>query len=160
MTFFTIRSNVCSFIPSSKRAPACLRQCAWHRGCKVSANEISLGWGRWLYKLASKLRPFETTKGSNNNYMYIKCKPRRVLRWTPCLHRIDRRSVWETVEGVPSGSVGKNLQCRWHRFDPWVRKIPWRRKWQPTPVFLPGKSHGQRSLAGYSLWSQKEPDTA
>ena len=35
-------------------------------------------------------------------------------------------------------------------FDPWVGKIPWRRKWQPTPVFLPGKSHGQRSLAGYS----------
>ena len=37
------------------------------------------------------------------------------------------------------------------RFDPWVRKIPWRRKWQLTPVFLPEKSHGQRSLAGYSL---------
>ena len=36
------------------------------------------------------------------------------------------------------------------RFDPWVRKISWRRKWQLTPVFLPGKSHGQRSLAGYS----------
>ena len=35
-----------------------------------------------------------------------------------------------------------------HRFDPWVRKIPWRRAWQPTPVFLPGESHGQRSLAG------------
>ena len=41
-------------------------------------------------------------------------------------------------------------QCRRHGFDPWVGKIPWRRKWQPTPVFLPGKSHGQRSLAGYS----------
>ena len=40
--------------------------------------------------------------------------------------------------------------------DFWVKKIPWRRKWQPTPVFLPGKSHGQRSLAGYSPWSQKE----
>ena len=37
-----------------------------------------------------------------------------------------------------------------HRFNPWVRKTPWSRKWQPTPVFLPGKSHGQRSLAGYS----------
>ena len=37
-----------------------------------------------------------------------------------------------------------------HRFDPWVRKSPWRRAWQPTPVFLPGKSHGQRSLTGYS----------
>ena len=40
----------------------------------------------------------------------------------------------------------------------WVEKIPWRRKWQPTPVFLPGKSHGQKSLEGYSLWSCKELD--
>ena len=44
-------------------------------------------------------------------------------------------------------------------FDPWVRKIPWRRKWQPTLVFLPGKSHGQRSLAGYNPWGSKESDT-
>ena len=43
--------------------------------------------------------------------------------------------------------------------DPWVRKIPWRRKWQPTPVFLPGKSHGRRSLVGYSPWGGKELDT-
>ena len=39
-------------------------------------------------------------------------------------------------------------QCRRCRFDPWVKKTPWRSKWQPTPVFLPGKSHGQRSLVG------------
>ena len=44
-------------------------------------------------------------------------------------------------------------------FDPWVGKIPWRRKWQSTPVFLPGESHGQRSLAGYSPWGRKESDT-
>ena len=43
--------------------------------------------------------------------------------------------------------------------DPWVGKIPWRRKWQPTPVFLPGESHGQRSLAGYSPRGRKELDT-
>ena len=43
-------------------------------------------------------------------------------------------------------------------FDPWVGKIPWRRKWQPSPVFLPGESHGQRSLAGYSPWGHKESD--
>ena len=43
-------------------------------------------------------------------------------------------------------------QCRRLEFHPWVRKIPWRRKWKLTPVFLPGKSHGQRSLAGYSPW--------
>ena len=43
-------------------------------------------------------------------------------------------------------------------FDPWVGKIPWRRAWQLTPVFLPGKSHGQRSLASYSPYSCKESD--
>ena len=41
----------------------------------------------------------------------------------------------------------------------WFRKIPWRRAWQPTPVFLPGESHRQRSLAGYSAWGCKESDT-
>ena len=41
-------------------------------------------------------------------------------------------------------------------FDPWVGKIPWRRKWQPTPVFFPGKFHGQRSLVNYSPWDHKE----
>ena len=49
-------------------------------------------------------------------------------------------------------------QCRRHKrcgFDPCFRKIPWRRKWQPMPVFLPGKLHGQRSLVGYSLWGVK-----
>ena len=55
-----------------------------------------------------------------------------------------------------------HLQCRRQRrlrFDPWVGNIPWSRKWKPTPVFLPGKSHGQRSLVGYSLWGRKELDT-
>ena len=51
------------------------------------------------------------------------------------------------------------LQCGRPGFDPWVRKIPWRRKWQSTPVLLPGKSHGQRSLVGYSPWGHKESDT-
>ena len=49
---------------------------------------------------------------------------------------------------------GKEPTCqrRRHRFNPWVRKIPWRRNWQLNPVFLPGKPHGQKSLAGYSPW--------
>ena len=50
------------------------------------------------------------------------------------------------------------LQCRRPVFDPWVRKMPWRRKWQPTPVFSPGKSHGQRRLVGYSPGDGKESD--
>ena len=44
------------------------------------------------------------------------------------------------------------------RLDPWVRKIPWRRAWPPTPVFLSGESHGQRSLAGYRPWGRRETD--
>ena len=40
-------------------------------------------------------------------------------------------------------------------FSPWIGTIPWRRKWQPPPAFLPGKSHGQRGLAGYGPWGQK-----
>ena len=56
----------------------------------------------------------------------------------------------------PSGTSGKEsaCQCMRHkrcRFNPWVRKIPWRRKWQANPIFLPGKSYGQRSQAGYLL---------
>ena len=53
--------------------------------------------------------------------------------------------------GFSSGPNGKEsaCQCRRHGFNPWVGKIPWSRKWQPTLVFLPGKFHGQRSLAGY-----------
>ena len=53
----------------------------------------------------------------------------------------------------------KNLpRCRRPGFDPWVRKIPRRRKWVPTPLFSSGKSHGQRSLVGYSPWSRKGLD--
>ena len=60
-------------------------------------------------------------------------------------------------------SSGKESACQFrsHRrckFNPWVRKNPWRRKWQPTPLFLPRKSHRQRSLAGYSPWGHKELD--
>ena len=59
--------------------------------------------------------------------------------------------------GLPCWLRGKEstCQCRRCRFDPWVSKSPWRRKWQSTLVFLPGKSHGQRSLVGYGSWDHK-----
>ena len=59
------------------------------------------------------------------------------------------------VENLPANSGDK----RRHQFDAWVRKIPWRRAWQPTPVFLPGESHGQKSLAPYGPQSHRESDT-
>ena len=58
----------------------------------------------------------------------------------------------------PSWCSGKESTCQFrrHRFDSWVGKIPWSRKWQPTPVFLPGKFLGQRNLVGYHPWASKE----
>ena len=62
---------------------------------------------------------------------------------------------------LPRWYSGKESTCQRRRcwLDPWVGKIPWRRKWQPTPVFLPGKFHGQSSLVGYSPRGHKESDT-
>ena len=71
------------------------------------------------------------------------------------------KSVFSIIKGVPQVAVGKESTCQCrrherHKFNPWVGKIPWSRKWQPTPVFLP--EYGQKSLAGYSPWSCKESD--
>ena len=62
------------------------------------------------------------------------------------------------LRGFPGGPSDKEptCQCRRCSFDPWVGKMPWRREWQPTPVSLPGESHGQRSLVGDSPWGPKE----
>ena len=75
-----------------------------------------------------------------------------------CILHLGERSL-----ELPRWHSGKEPACqrRRHmrrRFDLWVRRIPWRREWQPTPVFLPGESLGQRSLAGYSPWGHKESD--
>ena len=69
--------------------------------------------------------------------------------------------LWYFIfKGFPGGSDGKESACI--AGDPgsvpWVGKNPWRRKWQPIPMFVPGKSHGQRSLEGYHPWGHKELD--
>ena len=70
---------------------------------------------------------------------------------------LGKKYICTYVWGFPSGASGRKPTCQCQcrrskkcRFDPWIGKIPWRRKWQPTPVFFPGESHGQRSLVGYS----------
>ena len=72
------------------------------------------------------------------------------------------KSVGPAV-GFPGGASGKEPTCQCkrpkrHRFHPWVRKIPWSRKWQPIPVSLPGESHGHRNLVGHRPWGYKELD--
>ena len=69
-----------------------------------------------------------------------------------CTHKL--------TQGSPGGSVIKHQPANaGDVFDPWVGKIPWRRKWLPIPVFLRGEFRGQRSLAVYSPWGHKESDT-
>ena len=81
------------------------------------------------------------------------------------LHTLSRSvpyTRWDRY-GLPRWPSAKepacqSRRCRRHGFDPWVGKILWRRKWQPTLVFLPRKPHGGRSLAGYNPWGRKEAD--
>ena len=94
-----------------------------------------------------------TLKTKNNLLQSPKLKTVMVL----FPHEYGFSWIWH---GLPWRLSGKEsiCQCRRHRrrgFDPWVGNIPYKRKWQPDPVFLPGKSHGQRSLVGYSSWGGK-----
>ena len=82
--------------------------------------------------------------------------PLLLQRWNMCHNviMISERILWHS---------GKESACqcqrhKWCSFNLWVGKMPWRKEWQPTPVFLLGKSHGQRSLGGYSPWGLKESD--
>ena len=82
---------------------------------------------------------------------------RSQLLYTPSIKsKLDITYMWEDF---PGGMVVKNPPVKWrhkrHRFDPRAGKIPWRRKWQSAPVFLPGKSHGQRSLKVYNPWDHR-----
>ena len=75
---------------------------------------------------------------------------------TRCIEYICFLSKELSLTGGSDGRVC--LQCERPSSHPWVGKIPWRREWLPTLVFLPGEFHGQRSLAGYSPWGCKKPD--
>ena len=75
-----------------------------------------------------------------------------MIMWTIIFHSCQREK-----EYLPGGANGKEsaCQCRRCKFSPWVRKITWSRKWQPTPVFLAGEFHGQRILVHYRTWGCK-----
>ena len=88
-----------------------------------------------------------------------------LCHWGDCGTLINQNKVhldwiYLTKEGFLGSSDGKEWSTvRIPGFAPWVWKMPWIREWLPTPVFLPGQSHGQRRLEGYSLWGHKESDT-
>ena len=95
-------------------------------------------------------------------YIYIyQCG---ILPLKKCQKHGENETGYLADPGVPGGTSSKEPICQcWsykrHTCNTWVGKIPRRRAWHPTPVFLPGESHGQRSLVGYSLWGRIESDT-
>ena len=74
--------------------------------------------------------------------------------WTRICFQIihSKKFPSDASDKEPACQCSRHKRCR---LNPWVRKIPWRRKWQPSPIYLSGESHGQRSLAGYSPWGQR-----
>ena len=73
----------------------------------------------------------------------------RLSDWIELIHISPIFWISFLYRSLVSESACQGRRCKRHDFDPWVGKNPWRKKWQPTPVFLPRKSHGQKSLAGY-----------
>ena len=104
----------------------------------------------------------------NHTFQFSRCKTRKIFEgWLRIVFSwYSHMKFWTLYRqwwGFPGGSGGKKSSCQCRRcrrlgFDPWVGKILWRRKWQPTLVFLPGKFCVQRSLVGYSPWGHKESD--
>ena len=93
-------------------------------------------------------------------YSTFKCSFDEIVWGGKSSPRPTPQQSWLLSCGVRREHAGLlSRRCRKHKrcgFDPWVRKIPWSRKWQPTPVFLPRDFHGQRSLVGYGPWGRKE----
>ena len=119
------------------------------------------GWKRLKESEACAAAPWRWVRTSEMlSIVFIRCS------WYFCWEfsrRLLSRRQWPVRgrdRGFPGGARGKEPACQCRRrkrcgFDPWVEKIPWRRTWQPTPVFLLGEFHGQRSLAGYSPRGRK-----
>ena len=118
----------------------CLQFCRW--GSRVTENS------RISHSVS------QVGRGKKQNINFARVRLSRVNGTFVILY------VFADFSGGASGKepTCKYRRCKRLRLDSWVGKTPWRRAWQPTPVFLPGKSCGQRSLVGYSPWGCKELD--
>ena len=119
----------------------------WNRGRQVSPAEASSCSAREF--LAHQLNAMPSFGRFQHSSMNVQS------------HRFFNYNMINARKSCQVERVRSTCQCRRRKrrgFDPWVGKIPWSRKWQPAPLFLLGKFHGQRTLAGYSPWDYKELD--
>ena len=129
---------------------------AWHEADPHYAELVSVGIGSQPYSPPPSLPPFQMPSRYIKHLIFQSL----VLPISIPFSSIPGAYIYDlptSTSGFPWWLSSKEpaCQCRRCGLDPWIRKIPWRRKWQPTPLFLPGKSHGQRSLADYSPWDRK-----
>ena len=120
--------------------------------------------GNWCPKKTSELLKVTYIM---TRFVIISLESSWLVMWMPHDEKLSFTAphfCWE----FPGGTSGKDThpnphrqcrQCKRPKFDPWVEKIPWRMKWQPAPVFMPGESHGQRNLVGNRPWGLTELDT-
>ena len=104
-------------------------------------------------QFSSVAQSYPTKPLHSHNYWTSTLEPLTFNYWSP--HALESMLYHKR-----NHSNEKSTLQRRSGFISWVRNIPWRKKWQPTPIFYPRKSHGQRSLAGYSPWSRKESNTS
>ena len=131
----------------------------WDTASALQTGVTSLGKTPW-WSSTSKFRLLTRRKGHNlqwltgANHKTVK----RDALFIVSNFFLSKTLIWHLVysTGHPRWlrDKGSTCQCRRCGFNPWVGKIPWRRKWQPTPELLPGKSQGQGRLVGYSPFSQ------
>ena len=107
-------------------------------------NKIMSGKEKWPTSIANSASDWQ----QEINLFHL-CSNYNIISCFNIMYNVSGQLPW-WLSGKESA-----CQSRRHRFNPWVGKIPWRRKWQPTPVVLPGKCHGQRSLVGYGPWGHR-----
>ena len=131
------------WVQMSKLSKADQRPGGWMR--QIRKNIMCWAWRAWIYSSNDGMCCFRKLK--------FKKRKRKQLQ---TFYGVDREH-----KGLPRWHSDKesSFQCRRCGFDPWIRKIPWRRKRQPTPVLLPGESQWWRSLVGYSPWGRNESNT-
>ena len=143
--------------------PACLDHLSLSLPhCLRHTRHLCVPWCVFTFSVSPRAvfspKSFPSFVCLENSYSYDKAQLSCYVLWCSS---ILLRLCGSLISHVSAGSGDKRirLQCRRPGFDPWVGKIPLRRERQPTPVFLPGELHGQKSLADYSPWGCKEPDT-
>ena len=128
-----------------------------HMTVSISPSRVPGSWEQLIKYESSSKRKIRRKKRGN---LFVSLVSSVLEKLTIVIKILLITAIF--IEHLPRCGKESSCQSRKYKrlgFHPWVGKIPWRRKWQPTPVFLPGESHGQRSLAGYTPWGHTESQT-